>query len=96
MNPNDSVIATSGDWSVNSDGLQWILRKRRSLKGEPVLVAVSFVHSTRDILARCMREKGCPPEAAARLLAAVSSEFSAQQAPEATAPVKSAESEAVT
>jgi hypothetical protein len=96
MNPDGSVIATSGDWSVTSDGLQWILRKRRTLKGEPVGVAVSFVHSTRDILARCMREKGCPPEAATSLLAAVSSEFSPRQAPDPMAPGKTAESEAVT
>jgi hypothetical protein len=95
MNLNDSVIATSGEWSVSTDGLQWILRKRRKLKGQPVWVGVSFVRSTRDILAGCMREKGCPPEDAVRLLAAISSEFSAQQAPEPTAAVETPSHEAV-
>jgi hypothetical protein len=52
----------------------------------------SFVHSTKDILARCMREKGCPPEDVAVLLAALRDRFveapevpKVQKAPEGVA-----------
>jgi hypothetical protein len=90
MNMSDTVLSTSGDWSVTTDGLQWILRIRRTQKGQPVWQGVSFVRSTKDILARCMREKGCPPEDAAKLLAAISERFSLQQAPEVAAPAKPA------
>jgi hypothetical protein len=76
---SDMVIAVSGDWSVATDGLQWILQKRR--KGKHPWYGVSFVRSTRDILARCMKEKGCPPDDAARLLAACSVRFEPPQAP---------------
>jgi hypothetical protein len=47
---SDQVLATAGRWSVASDDVQWILRSGQH--------AVSFVHSTREVLARCMREKG--------------------------------------
>jgi hypothetical protein len=36
---------------------------------------VSFVRSTRDVLARCMREKGVPAEDAAVLLAGLPATF---------------------
>jgi hypothetical protein len=72
---SEGVIAASGDWSVATDTIQWILRKRRILKGQPIWQGVSFVRSTKDVLARCMREKGCPPEDAARLLGAISVRF---------------------
>ena len=36
---------------------------------------VSFVHSTRDILARCMREKGVEPGTAAQLLSGLPETF---------------------
>src|SRR6516225_11216743 len=53
-----TVIAISGNWSVTTDGLQWILRRRVGTDrrtGKPVWESVSFVRSTNDILARCMR-----------------------------------------
>lgn len=50
----DRVFATSGDWAVGADDLQWILLRKKGNQWR----AVSFVRSTRDILARCMREKG--------------------------------------
>jgi hypothetical protein len=96
MNLNDSVLASSGDWSVSSDGLQWILRKRYRAKGEPAWQGLSFVHSTRDVLARCMREKGCPPGAATRLLAALPSEFSPRQAPDHGPSAETSSPQAVT
>ena len=73
------VLAISGNWSVTTDGLQWILRRRVGTDrrtGKPVWESVSFVRSTNDILARCMREKGTPPEDARRLLAGLGERFS--------------------
>jgi hypothetical protein len=72
------MLAVSGGWAVTSDGLQWVLRRRAGADrrtGKPVWKSVSFVHSTRDILARCMREKGCPATDATRLLAALGERF---------------------
>jgi hypothetical protein len=78
--PRTVQVASSGKWAVASDGTQWILQKRRGTldprTGQPQWHGVSFVSSTRDILARCMREKGTPPEDAARLLAACGERFS--------------------
>ena len=64
---SDRIFATVGDWAVASDGLQWMLMRRRSqrLGG---WYGVSFVRSTRDILSRCMREKGVDDDTAAQLL----------------------------
>jgi hypothetical protein len=68
----DRILISSGNWAVVSDDRQWMLcRTRKSGPREPL----SFVHSTKDILARCMREKGCPPEDAAVLLAALPDRF---------------------
>jgi hypothetical protein len=61
----DRVFAIAGDWAVGADELQWILFRRQ--KGNTPWRGVSFVRSSRDILARCMREKGVGA-AAARLL----------------------------
>ena len=57
-NLDGTVIAISGNRSVTTDGLQWILRRRTGTDrrtGKPVWESVSFVRSTNDILARCMR-----------------------------------------
>ena len=58
----DQVFAMAGDWAMPSDGIQCILQRRHGGQWR----AVSFVRWTRDILARCMREKGV--EAAQRAL----------------------------
>jgi hypothetical protein len=45
----EGVLAISGDWSVITDGLQWILRRRVGTDrrtGKPVWESVSFVRST--------------------------------------------------
>lgn len=68
---NDRQFAISGRWALATDGVQWILQRRGGVGWRPV----SFVHSTRDILRRCMREKGCPWEDAQRLLAGLPSTF---------------------
>lgn len=71
----DRVFAAAGDWVVASDGLQWMLmrhiRRKRGDSWDPV----SFVHSTRDVLARCMREKGVEPGTAAQLLSGLPETF---------------------
>lgn len=50
----DRVFATSGDWALASDGMQWILMRHRGGQWR----ALSFVRSDKEVLARCMREKG--------------------------------------
>jgi hypothetical protein len=90
---SDTVLATSGNWSVATDGLQWMLRKRAGTDrrtGKPVWSPVSFVHSTKDILARCMREEGCSPEDAQKLLAGLGERFSPPQASTIERPAKTA------
>jgi hypothetical protein len=55
----DRLFATSGEWALGADNLQWVLYRRIGDGWR----AMSFVSSTRDILERCMREKGCPDRA---------------------------------
>jgi hypothetical protein len=67
----DRVFATSGDWVLAEDGVQWILlkyQKRKPGDKRPPWRGVSFVRSERDVLARCCREKGVGAEAARLLL----------------------------
>jgi hypothetical protein len=64
----DNRFVTAHDWALASDGMQWILLHNHRQDGTGRWQAVSFVHSSRDILARCMREKGCPTEDARDLL----------------------------
>jgi hypothetical protein len=81
----DRIFATAGGWAVGADELQWMLMRRIHLDcWDPV----SFVHSTRDVLARCMREKGVAPGTAAQLLSGLSETFDrwkANQSPSAGA-----------
>jgi len=64
---SERQFAVSGDWALGADSLQWILYRRRS-RAKGGWDAVSFVGSTREVLARCMGEKGCPDGDRARLL----------------------------
>jgi hypothetical protein len=68
MATEERQFAISGNWALGADGLQWILYRRRSEK-RGGWEALSFVRTSRDILARCMREKGCPDADSAVLLA---------------------------
>ena len=54
----DRVFATAGDWAVASDGVQWSPCFRCNDRSKVYWRPVSFVRSTKDVLARCMREKG--------------------------------------
>jgi len=64
----DRVFATTDKWALASDGIQWMLMRRKTRKSGPYWQAVSFVRSTKDILARCMREKGTDERSAGFLL----------------------------
>jgi hypothetical protein len=65
----DRQFAVSGKWALAADKLQWMVQRQTMRNGRVDWRSVSFVQSTRDILARCMREKGTPPADAERLLA---------------------------
>jgi hypothetical protein len=65
----DRQFVTAGEWALASDGFQWVLQHRRQKNAETSWRPVSFVRSTRDILARCMREKGVLAEDADWILA---------------------------
>jgi len=67
----DRVIA--GDCALGADELQWILFRRQ--KGNTPWRGVSFVRSSRDILARCMREKGVDVDTARLLLSGLPDTF---------------------
>jgi hypothetical protein len=66
------AIPINADWRISADNLQWILQRRRMNGWRPV----SFVSSTKEILARCMKEKGVPPEVAQRALGGLPNTFS--------------------
>jgi len=67
-------FAVSGRWALGSDRQQWILYQHWNSITTP-WTPVSFVRSTKDILARCMREKGCPEEDMAALLKGLPSTY---------------------
>jgi hypothetical protein len=69
------IAQIDADWSLAADGLQWILRRRRGKGGHVAWRDVSFVSSSKDTLARCMREKGVPVPAAAAVLAGLPDMF---------------------
>ena len=72
---NDSQFRDANEWSLASDGIQWILQRRRQKNGRTSWRPVSFVRSTRAILARCMREKGVPTADTEQLLAGLPPTF---------------------
>jgi hypothetical protein len=62
------VLRVGAKWALAYDDLQWILkrfigtRKSGARAGQEIWEDVSFVSSTKAILARCMREKGVPDD----------------------------------
>ena len=60
----DRTFRTDDGWALATDGLQWVLQRKKGNRWD----AVSFVRTTKDILARCMWEKGVPADVATRLL----------------------------
>ena len=71
----DRQLAISGKWALATDRLQWMVQRRYMSKGQVKWQSISFVSSTKEILARCLREKGCPPADAERLLADLPATF---------------------
>jgi len=82
---SDTLHSVTPDWALASDGVQWMLMRCRSqrLGGWK---AVSFVRSTRDILARCMREKGVDEDTARLLLAGLPDTFDQWKASQSAPP----------
>jgi hypothetical protein len=70
----DRIFATAGDWALASDGIQWMLMRRRKGRVQGWW-SVSFVRSTKDILARCMRENGVDVDTAVLLLSGLPDTF---------------------
>jgi hypothetical protein len=72
---SDRQFAVSGKWALAADRLQWMVQRQYMSKGQVKWQPVSFVASTKDVLARCLREKGCPPADVERLLAGLPAAF---------------------
>ena len=77
MNRDDKLFRISGRWALASDGMQWVLLRQQ---GQEKWRGVSFVRSTKDILARCMRERGTPADDARQLLDGLPATFDEWQA----------------
>lgn len=75
------LIPINKDWSLTHDELQWILQRFKGVRksgaqaGQEKWEGVSFVRSTKEILTRCMRDKGVPKEAADKALAQLPDTF---------------------
>jgi hypothetical protein len=72
------VLQINARWALASDKLQWVLQRLRGKRWQDV----AFVASTRDVLARVMREWGVPDADAKRALAQLPAAFEGW--PEAT------------
>jgi hypothetical protein len=71
----DRQFTVSGNWALASDGLQWMLQRRHKRPTGDTWDGMSFVRSEKEILARCMREKGTPQKDADNLLAGLPSTY---------------------
>jgi hypothetical protein len=71
--PDIRFLRINDRFALASDGIQWILQRREGTKW----CGVSFVRSTRDVLARCMREKGVPGDDAQKVLDTLPDTFKA-------------------
>ena len=60
----DKQFKVEGNWALATDGLQWVLQRKNGNAWE----GASFVHTTKEILARCVRERGIEPLIAEKLL----------------------------
>jgi hypothetical protein len=57
-------IVVAGRWAITDGGIQWILQRRAGAQWQNI----SFVRSTKNILARCLRESGATPAEASAIL----------------------------
>ena len=65
----DRQFVFSGNFALASDGEQWIIQRSTRLNGGVAWKSLSFVRSSKDVLARCLREKGATEPDVALLLA---------------------------
>jgi hypothetical protein len=72
----DRQIVIGGRFAVATDGLQWVLQRREGKQWH----AISFVRSTKAILARCLRGAGATAVDADALLADLPDRFSGWEA----------------
>ena len=83
---SERIFLRLGDrLALGADGLQWILYKSKAKAGAPSLepkhwIAISFVHSTKHILERCIRESGLMDATATSALGSLHSTFDAWKA----------------
>jgi hypothetical protein len=66
----DKQFRVSGDWALASDGMQWVIQRRRGQRWE----AVKFIHSTKDWLAYRLTRLA-PPDDVERLLVGLPDTF---------------------
>jgi hypothetical protein len=69
-----TLIAHTAKWAVGTDQVQWILMRWLGHPRNP-WKHLSFVSSSRDILARVMRERGVPETDRDALLSALPERF---------------------
>jgi hypothetical protein len=72
----DKQFRVVGCWALASDGAQWVLQYGTGKNWQ----ALSFVRTTKDILAGCVLEKGVPTDTAAQLLDGLPDDFDAWHA----------------
>jgi hypothetical protein len=72
MQPKTEQYYVSENWAIASDGIQWILQKKSSDTGWK---SITFIHTQRDILERCMRDKGVPEENRVELISSLPCTF---------------------
>lgn len=61
MQEQNRVISRAKGWAVTSDGVQWMLARDYIVRGRQYYAPVAFVRSERDVLVRCMVERGLRP-----------------------------------
>jgi hypothetical protein len=67
----ERIFRKCGKWALGADAAQWILYKQVKERRNADQIGwhgISFVSSDREILARCMVEKGCEASTAIILL----------------------------
>jgi hypothetical protein len=82
----DRQFRVSGDWALASDGMQWMIQRR---KGDgDVWVSVKFIDSTKEWLAYRLKQLA-PPADADRLLEGLPDTFDEFGLPMTDSPLRS-------
>jgi hypothetical protein len=64
-------------WAIGWDTRQWLLQKAKIRGGEREWQPVIYIASTKEVLGRCIHEKGCTPDAAGEVfIASIPESFS--------------------